>query len=98
MGQPVVHFEVIGRDPKRLRDYYANLFGWEYDTSSLVAEEVSQPDDYGFVDLPRIPGGVGGGAGYRPRALFYVEVPDVEAALKKAENLGGTRLIGPVTA
>ena len=26
---------------------------------------------------------------------FYVEVPDVEAALVKAEGLGGTRLMGP---
>src|SRR5262245_421890 len=98
MGQPVVHFEIIGRDPTKLRDYYAGLFGWEYDTSSPVAQEVSQPDEYGFVDLPRIPGGVGGGAKYRPQALFYVDVPNVEAALKKAEDLGGNRLMGPVTA
>jgi len=27
--------------------------------------------------------------------VFYVEVPDVEAALAKAEALGGTRLMGP---
>jgi uncharacterized protein len=26
---------------------------------------------------------------------FYVEVPDVEAALARAEQLGGTRLMGP---
>jgi uncharacterized protein len=26
---------------------------------------------------------------------FYVEVPDVEAALAKAESLGGTRTMGP---
>ena len=26
---------------------------------------------------------------------FYVEVPDVEAALAKAESLGGTRIFGP---
>jgi len=26
---------------------------------------------------------------------FYVEVPDVEAALVKAESLGGTRVFGP---
>jgi uncharacterized protein len=26
---------------------------------------------------------------------FYVEVPDVEAALVQAEKLGGTRLMGP---
>jgi len=98
MAQPVVHFEIIGRNPARLRGYYADLFGWEYDTGSRVAEEISQPDDYGFVNLPRIPGGVGGGAAYRPQALFYVEVPDVGAALERAESLGGTRLMGPVTA
>ncbi len=26
---------------------------------------------------------------------FYVEVPDVEAALARAEVLGGTRMMGP---
>jgi predicted enzyme related to lactoylglutathione lyase len=26
---------------------------------------------------------------------FYVEVPEVEAALAKAEHLGGSRLMGP---
>ena len=26
---------------------------------------------------------------------FYVEVPDVEAALAKAESLGGSRMMGP---
>ena len=33
MGQPVVHFEVVGRDPEMLRSYYGDLFGWEFDTS-----------------------------------------------------------------
>jgi uncharacterized protein len=30
MAQPVVHFEVIGRDPNKLRDYYGQLFGWSF--------------------------------------------------------------------
>jgi uncharacterized protein len=42
-----------------------------------------------------IPGGVGGGPGYDRRAIFYVSVPDVEAALQQAESLGGTRIMGP---
>lgn len=29
-------------------------------------------------------------------STFYVEVEDVERALAKAEELGGTRLMGPV--
>ena len=37
MGQPVVHFEVTGKDPVRLRSYYGALVGWEFDTSAPVA-------------------------------------------------------------
>jgi uncharacterized protein len=104
MGQPVVHFEIIGKDPRKLRGYYGALFGWEFDTSSPVAEEVSEPANYGFVDRDTtsdgtgIPGGVGGGTGYQGHVIFYVGVPDVEAALRKAETLGGTRLMGPAQA
>ena len=32
---------------------------------------------------------------YEGHAIFYVGVPDVEAALQKAESLGGTRGMGP---
>jgi len=101
MGQPVVHFEVIGKEPEKLRGYYGALFGWEFDTSSPVSEAVSEPMNYGFVernttsDGTGIPGGVGGGVGYDGHVIFYVGVPDVEAALQKAESLGGTRRHGP---
>jgi uncharacterized protein len=101
MGQPVVHFEIIGTDPGALRGYYGELFGWEFDTSGPIAESVSQAGEYGLVDSNTtedgtgIPGGVGGGAGHGPQALFYVGVPDVAAALAEAEALGGTRRMGP---
>jgi hypothetical protein len=74
MAAPVVHFEIVGRDAERLRSYFAALFGWEYDTTSPVAEEVSDAGAYGFVDLLTTPdgtgirGGVGGGPGPPPRA------------------------------
>ena len=101
MGQPVVHFEIIGKDPERLRNYYGDLFGWEFDMSSPVSEAVSEPMNYGFVggnttgDGIGIPGGVGGGTDYDSHTIFYVGVPDVEAALQRAESLGGTRRMGP---
>ena len=101
MAQPVVHFEIIGKDPAALRRYFGELFGWEFDTSSPVSEAVSQPLNYGFVnrvttsDGTGIPGGVGGGPGYDSHALFYVGVPNVEAALQQAESLGGKRRMGP---
>jgi uncharacterized protein len=101
MGQPVVHFEIIGKDPKRLRRYYGELFGWEFDTSGPVSQAVSEAGSYGFADPGRttegvgIPGGVGGGPGYESSVLFYVGVPNVEAALQEAERLGGKREMGP---
>lgn len=104
MGQPVVHFEIIGTDPSRLRGFFHGLFGWEFDTSGTVAEEISEPNNYGFIDRLRasdgtgIRGGIGGGEGYDRHTVFYVGVADVEEALQKAESLGGQRQTGPVTA
>lgn len=101
MADPVVHFEVIGKDPERLRRYYGELFGWAFDTPSPVAGEVSEPDRYGFLDLMTsadgtgIRGGIGGGEGYESHAVLYVGVEDVEAALRHAERLGGKRVMGP---
>jgi hypothetical protein len=103
MARPVVHFEIVGKDPANLRHYFSQLFGWSFAVPSPVAKEVSAPDDYGFVDLMTtddgtgIRGGVGGGQGYDSHAVFYVGVPNVEAALQRAEDLGGTRVMGPVT-
>jgi uncharacterized protein len=96
MGQPVVHFEIVGKDGARLRDYYSELFGWEIDANN--------PMNYGVVNREGntnaagigIGGGVGvGPEGYDGHVTFYVEVPDVEESLAKAESMGGTRTMGP---
>ena len=101
MANPVVHFEIIGKNPENLRSYFGELFGWQFDSTSPVAAAISEPSDYGFIDRVTapdgagIPGGVGGGAGYPAHAMFYVGVADVEAALREAERLGGRRQLGP---
>jgi len=98
MGQPVVHFEVIGKDGAKLQRYYADLFGWEIDADNEM--------NYGMVDGKKNPapdgmgigGGIAGGPeGYEGHVTFYVAVPDIEEALQKAESLGGTRVFGPDT-
>jgi predicted enzyme related to lactoylglutathione lyase len=96
MGQPVVHFEVVGKDGAKLQEYYSELFGWEVDADN--------PMNYGMVsregNLGRDGVGIGGGVGqgpegYEGHVTFYIAVPDVEEALQKAENLGGKRVMGP---
>lgn len=97
MGQPVVHFEIMGTDADKLRSFYSGLFGWKINADN--------PANYGIVDrdgnVNADGAGIGGGIGAMPgvpgHVTFYIEVPDVEAALGKAESLGGSRLLGPET-
>ena len=96
MGQPVVHFEVIGKDGEKLRGYYSELFGWEIDADNPMSYGLVQRDANLNPDGIGIGGGIGQGPeGHPGHVTFYVEVPDVETALAKAENLGGTRVMGP---
>lgn len=101
MSQPVVHFEIIGRDPAGLRAFYQALFGWEFQVADASTPTVSEPGQYGFVRGAAtqngfgINGGVAGGPSFAPHTLFYVGVPDVEVALHEAERLGGVRQFGP---
>lgn len=99
MGHPVVHFEVIGNDAERTQRFYSELFDWK--TKDLGFEN---PTNYRLIDREDnvnpegigIGGGVGGAPeGYDGHATFYVEVPDVGAALDQAESLGGQRTMGP---
>lgn len=96
MGQPVVHFEVIGKDGDMLRSYYSDLFGWEFNTDNEMKYGVVSREGNALEDGTGIGGGVGvGPEGYEGHVTFYIEVPDVEASLAKAESLGGTRVMGP---
>jgi len=96
MGQPVVHFEVIGKDGQRLQSYYGDLFGWEIDANNPMNYGTVQREGNTNADGAGIGGGVGAGPeGYEGHVTFYVEVPDAEAALARAEELGGTRVMGP---
>jgi uncharacterized protein len=90
MGNPVIHFEVTGKDGATLARFFSELFGWQIDTDN--------PLNYGTI--PPEQSGIGGGVGKAPDGssglvTFYVGVPDVEATLARAEGLGGRRLFGP---
>ncbi len=96
MGQPVIHFEVIGRDGDKLRSFYSELFDWQIDADNPMNYGIVQRDGNTNADGAGIGGGVGvGPEGYDGHVTFYVEVPDVEAALAQAESLGGSRMMGP---
>ncbi|MGH7643769.1 MAG: VOC family protein [Candidatus Dormibacteria bacterium] len=84
MGNPVVHFEVTGKDGKALQAFYQKLFDWQIDSNNPMA--------YGLVSTgDGIPGGIGAGDGSDEASwvTFYVEVEDPKATLDEVEKLGG---------
>jgi predicted enzyme related to lactoylglutathione lyase len=91
MANPVVHFEITGRDGAALRTFYGQLFDWEF--------QLPPGMDYGMVQAGER--GIGGGVGTAPdgtgAATFYVEVDDVQAALDRAEELGGKTVVPVMT-
>jgi predicted enzyme related to lactoylglutathione lyase len=89
MGRPVVHFEIGCRNLQKTQDFYAQLFDWKMQPMGLAAMIAGET------------GGIAGhmsALGHEPHhyTIFYVEVDDVGAYLKKAEGLGGKTLVPPV--
>ncbi len=96
MGQPVVHFEIVGKDGPVLQSFFSELFGWKIDADNPMSYGIVSREDNVNAEGVGIGGGVAQGPeGYPGHVTVYVEVPDVEAALAKAESLGATRMMGP---
>jgi predicted enzyme related to lactoylglutathione lyase len=83
MGNPVVHFEVVGSDGAKLQQFYGELFGWKINADN--------PMNYGIVDNGGE--GINGGVGQAPdgsrQVTWYVQVPSIDDYLQKAEGMGG---------
>lgn len=90
MSRPVVHFEVIEKDGKKLQRFYSELFEWDIDANNEFGYgSVTREGNVRESDGTGIGGGIGPAPeGYEGHVTFDVEVPDVEAALQKAESLG----------
>jgi predicted enzyme related to lactoylglutathione lyase len=88
MADRVIHFEVTGRDGASLQRFYSDLFGWAFDTNN--------PGGYGMVSSDQT--GIVVGVGSTPdgssgQVTGYVAVPDIDAALARAETLGGRTIM-----
>jgi len=90
MANAVVHFEVLGKDGTALQKFYGDLFDWKIDSDN--------PMNYGMVTAGE--GGIGGGVGPSQDGsklvTIYVQADDLQAALDKAEKLGGKTVMPPM--
>jgi predicted enzyme related to lactoylglutathione lyase len=87
---PVVHLELHTPDLPAARCAYAQLCGWPAQKLGTAAREYTAFDLGG-----RIGGGVVECGTARALWLPYVQVPELGAALARAEGLGARVLLGP---
>jgi predicted enzyme related to lactoylglutathione lyase len=87
MGSPVVHWELMSKDPAKVADFYARIFGWKIDHRPEM--------NYRIVDTGG-EGGINGGIVKPEREgpwpgnmLFYIAVDDLAAFRKKIVAAGG---------
>ena len=93
----VVHFEIPADDVERAKAFYANVFGWQLQTSQVgdgeytsVITTPTDPQTY----APTEPGGINGGMMQRspqtPSPVITIGVDDIDARLGEVEANGGT--------
>ena len=88
MTNPVLHWQMLSADPEAAAAFYSALFGWQ----------VSSANGLGYRSVAAEEGGIGGGIWPAPPGApemvqLYVQVPDIDAALARIEELGGRTLL-----
>jgi predicted enzyme related to lactoylglutathione lyase len=81
----IVHFDICGPQEQVLHGFYGDLLGWEI-----------QPKGPGYA-LVDTPDGLHGAIidSDRPAVTLGIAVPDLDAAVRDAERLGGSVVMPP---
>ena len=84
MTNAVMHWQMLSADPDKAASFYGGLFGWQ----------ISASNGLGYREV-KTGGGINGGIwpappGSSEAVQIYVEVADIDAALARAVELGGS--------
>lgn len=85
MADKLVHWEIVGPDADAMKEFYGELFGWDFQS----------PPGFGdyhmtVADQTGLGGAVGkGNEEMSSYVTLYIEVPDITARLAAIEAAGG---------
>ncbi len=97
----VVHFEMPNQDPKRVSDFYSNVFGWKMTMSgpemgNYIMATTTESGDKG----PKNPGAINGGfftkSENNAHPSVVIAVEDIKAHIEKVTQAGGNVLGEPI--
>jgi predicted enzyme related to lactoylglutathione lyase len=94
MANPVMHWQILTKQPQKLEEFYSALFGWKISgDNALGYKQVDTASEEG------IHGGfwpISEKEGHSMVQLF-IRVDDLKASVKNAEKLGAHIIIPPQT-
>jgi len=91
MGQPVLRWQIISKNPDQTTEFYCKLFDWSVNTDNAMG--------YRMIETQSGRGAEGGVWPSPPEGhamvVLYVAVDNVAAYVEKARQLGGSVIIPP---
>ena len=89
MTSPVVHWQFLTADPDRTAAFYETMFGWSVSTANGMGyRSVTSSSERG------IDGGIWPAPPGAPESVqLYIEVDDIDAALQRIGELGGSMIM-----
>jgi predicted enzyme related to lactoylglutathione lyase len=91
MGQPVVQWQILAKDPNAFQEFCRELFGWSVNTNNALGyREIRTGSDRGIQGgiWPAPPEG-------HSMVSLYIEVDDVAEFAQKATEMGAMVVIPP---
>jgi predicted enzyme related to lactoylglutathione lyase len=88
MSNPVVRWQVISPNPDAAAKFYKQLFGWSFTQDNSMGQREVTAADAGVAGAiwPAPPG-------TQPFVQLFFAVSDVEASVRRVEELGGKTIV-----
>lgn len=102
MMNPVVHFELPGKDMERMKAFYQKAFGWKLnqlgqEMGNYVMATTSETKPDGFPTEPgRINGGLYEKNDNQPHPSVVIGVEDIQKHVQIVKDAGGTMVTEPM--
>jgi predicted enzyme related to lactoylglutathione lyase len=89
MSSPLMHFELIAKNPNQLKSFYTQLFGWRPEEYPGMSYTLLHSDAPGAASAA-----VGSAdMGLAPGMTAYAQVDDVDQFLTRARELGAAEVL-----
>lgn len=93
MDHTIIHFEIPAADAKKLKQFYAGLFGWKIEKYPGPMEywmiQTVPTDDKGMLLRPGVNGGMTKKERPDQKPVNYISVESIDESIEKVKQLGG---------